>query len=379
MSDSQTAPRPARPGIAGAQVVVRCHDVGEVLAFVTEQLGMRVEVISPADDPATAVVSGLGVRLRLVRVDPDEVLVPATIVLTCDDPARVEGGVPFLAPDGLRIELVVADPPLVLPTARATFAITRRADAAEFHIGRAGMAYRDLVPDRLGGALIASHIRIAEPGPVPDYVHFHKVRFQMIYCARGWVRVVYEDQGEPFVMRAGDCVLQPPTIRHRVLDSGDQLEVIELGVPAIHDTYADPAMRLPTGRVLPERTYGDASTTVQRFVRHVAADATWARSPLRGFDVRDTGIAAATGGVAGARVHRRDPSAPTRASAGGALVHDRELFVVYVLAGAVTISAQARGVHQLVAGDCVTVPQHEALDLLEPSDDAELLEVSLPA
>jgi quercetin dioxygenase-like cupin family protein len=41
----------------------------------------------------------------------------------------------------------------------------------------------------------------------------------MIYCHRGWVRVVYEDQGEPFVMHPGDCVLQPPGIRHRVLEA----------------------------------------------------------------------------------------------------------------------------------------------------------------
>ena len=42
-------------------------------------------------------------------------------------------------------------------------------------------------PDRLGGRFIASHIRIEQGGPVPDYVHFHKIRFQMIYMTRGWV------------------------------------------------------------------------------------------------------------------------------------------------------------------------------------------------
>ncbi len=66
-----------------------------------------------------------------------------------------------------------------------------------------------------------------------------QVRFQMIFCAKGWVRVVYEDQGkfkpiqsdlnqifnlwlilkgDSFIMNAGDCVLQPPRIRHRVLE-----------------------------------------------------------------------------------------------------------------------------------------------------------------
>ena len=85
--------------------------------------------------------------------------------------------------------------------------------------GRAGMIYRDLLPDRQGGRFIASHITIPDGGPVPDYVHHHDVRFQVIHCVRGWVDVVYEDQGPPFRMHAGDTVLQPPHIRHRVLEA----------------------------------------------------------------------------------------------------------------------------------------------------------------
>jgi hypothetical protein len=48
------------------------------------------------------------------------------------------------------------------------------------------MQYRDLLPSRLGGRYIASHIRIPDGGPVPDYVHYHRVRFQMIFCKAGW-------------------------------------------------------------------------------------------------------------------------------------------------------------------------------------------------
>ena len=47
--------------------------------------------------------------------------------------------------------------------------------------GRAGMVYRDLIPDRLGGAFIASHITIPEGGPVPDYVHHHDISV----CTKG--------------------------------------------------------------------------------------------------------------------------------------------------------------------------------------------------
>ena len=69
------------------------------------------------------------------------------------------------------------------------------------------MLYRDLIPSRLGGRYIASHISIPGGGPVADWVHYHRVALQMIFVRRGWVRVVYEDQGEPFVMNEGDLVL----------------------------------------------------------------------------------------------------------------------------------------------------------------------------
>ncbi|MCP3914678.1 MAG: hypothetical protein GY711_03860 [bacterium] len=37
------------------------------MSFFTEQLGFRLDVVFPADDPSVAVVSGHGVRLRLER------------------------------------------------------------------------------------------------------------------------------------------------------------------------------------------------------------------------------------------------------------------------------------------------------------------------
>lgn len=130
-----------------------------------------------------------------------------------------------MAPNGTRVDVVEAEPPLRVPALRPSLCLSRHA-AGCWGTGRAGMLYRDLVPDRQGGRFIASHIRIEEGGPVPDYVHFHKVRFQAIYVICGWVEVVYEDQGAPFVMHTGDCVLQPPQIRHRA--SQDRIETTGL-------------------------------------------------------------------------------------------------------------------------------------------------------
>ena len=134
--------------------------------------------------------------------------------------------------------------------------------------GRAGMMYRDLIPDRLGDKLVASHIRLTEGGPVADYVHYHKVEFQMIRCIQGRIKVVYEDQGEPFWLEPGDWVIQPPEIRHRVLECEAGSEVIEISMPAEHETWVDHDMTLPTGHHIPERDFGG-----QRFVRHIASRA----------------------------------------------------------------------------------------------------------
>lgn len=310
----------------GSTVSIDCVSLEDALAFYTDELGFRLDMIMPADDPQCAVVSGHGITVRLERVGEDA-------GAACTD----AGGL----------------------------VISRMSGGAAWGAGRGGMLYRDLIPDRLGGAFIASHIRISEGGPVPDYVHFHKIRFQMIYCRRGWVRVVYEDQGPPFVMHEGDCVLQPPEIRHRVLESSAGLEVVEIGTPAEHETWRDHDLALPTTVLLPERDFGG-----QRFVRHVATDAVW-QSSSDGFEFRDLGIGPAAQGLAGVRVLRAIPPALP-------LMHDGEFLFLYVLAGGMTLRSAAHGEHPLAVDDSCVVPAgtHFTLDA---DGGCELLEVKLPS
>ena len=347
-----------------AQVLLPCRDLAATLAFFTDRLGFKVNLIFPADSPHTAVVSGHGLTLRLETGAP---MAPITLRLLCDL-AALPAGTPhaLTSPDGTRIELVEARLPLEVPAGTQEFVLSRMDD--DWGIGRAGMQYRDLIPSRLGGRFIASHIRIPVGGPVPDYVHFHRIRFQMIYCKAGWARLVYEDQGEPFLFHAGDCVLQPPEIRHRVLEASDGLEVIEIGCPALHETFADHAMSLPTPHLLPERDFGG-----QRFVRHIAAEATWLPWRAKGFEMRDTGIAAATDGLAGARVVR------TKGSAEGKLpAHGGEFLFFFVLCGEVALEVQGHGQHRLKANDSSVVPAG-ADYALEADTGSEMLEVTLPA
>ena len=239
--------------IRSAEIVLPCADLNRTLEFFCEKLGFRVEMIFPADAPQTAVVSGYGTTLRLETSTENQSL---TLRLVGDF-ATLDGSREIVSPDGVRVILIDAAATIEIPAGEPEFVLTTLAGETVWSEGRAGMLYRDLIPSRLGGRFVASHIRIEKGGEVPDYVHYHKVRFQMIYCLSGWAKLLYEDQGAPFVMNAGDCVLQPPEIRHRVLESSDEFEVLEIGCPAIHETFADHALDLPNENIAPERVFGE--------------------------------------------------------------------------------------------------------------------------
>lgn len=353
--------------IRAAQILLPCADLAAELAFFTQRLGFKVNLIMPADSPALAVISGHGLTLRLERRPHAGNQTPLQLRLLCDL-TTLPAGTPeeLTAPSGTKLQLVDVQPPMIVPDGTQEFVLTA-GGADAWGVGRAGMQYRDLIPSRLGGRFIASHIRIPTGGPVPDYVHFHKIRFQMIFCKTGWAKLVYEDQGEPFLLETGDCVLQPPEIRHRVLEASDGLEVVEIGCPAVHETFADNNMELPTGRFIPARYYGD-----QRFVRHIAAKAEWLPWHLPGFEARDLGISAATDGLAGVRVVRA--AGDVRADAPA---HGGEFLFYFVLKGEMTLTGSTLGKHVLTADASVVIP-NDAAYTLQASTGTEFLEVSLP-
>jgi mannose-6-phosphate isomerase-like protein (cupin superfamily) len=201
---------------------------------------------------------------------------------------------------------------------------------------------------------------------VPDYVHYHRVRFQMIFCKAGWVKVVYEDQGPPFVMHAGDCVLQPPEIRHQVLEASPGLEVIEIGCPAVHETFADHDLPLPNDRFDPDRLF-----TGQRFVRPTAKDARWSPWRVTGFEARDTGIAAATNGLAGVSVIR------SSGEHSGSIRHGGEFLFFFVLGGEFGLHSDEFGAHQLQQDESCVIPAGFKFELTA-KPGLEMLAVALP-
>ena len=357
--NQNTAKTDAAPDVA--EVVVPCLDLDQTLSFFIENLGFRVEMITPADNPKMAIVSGYGLRLCLRSGGSGK-----DIFLRLHSTDRKSQT--LQAPNGTTIEIINPSVGVELPELRESLVVTPLTSDASWTVGRAGMRYRDLIPSRLGGVFIASHIHIPNGGPVPDYVHYHRIKFQMIYCKSGWVRVVYEDQGEPFVMHAGDCVLQPPEIRHRVLESSDNLEVIEIGAPAEHETFAEHQITLPTAQLKPDRDFSG-----QRFVRHVAEQSPWLPWRYSGFEARNTGIDTATSGYASAMTVRAKKSAVITESK-----HQHELMFMFILSGSATLEAGSdHETKQLQIGTSVTLPSTLNFKFEATADDTQFLLVEV--
>ncbi|NDV02457.1 cupin domain-containing protein [Pseudoroseicyclus tamaricis] len=345
-----------------AEVELTTANLREDLGFFGKVLGMRLDSIYPADAPSVATWSGHGLRLRLVEGEGT----PGHIRIRTDG-EFADGQRELTSPGGTRVTVEELNPPLVLPQTEHAFVVRRLADQAPWVIGRAGMMYRDLVPTRLGGAMIASHIRIPDGGPVPDMVHYHKVGFQLIFCYRGWVDVLYEDQGDLRRLYAGDCFIQPPQIRHRVVEASEGIEVIEIGVPADHVTEIDHEMTLPTPDYRPEREWDG-----QRFVHNLADGAEWFPFRLPGYQARDTTIAENTGGVAGVQVVRRAEGEPVWAR------HEGDILFGFVMEGRMVLEGEGKEPYRLSAGDAFVIPPGMKTRWAEPTEDLEILEVSLP-
>jgi hypothetical protein len=98
--------------------------------------------------------------------------------------------------------------------------------------------YRDLGMAAATNGLAVAHVIKMIPPCDPAVVskrHYHDVEFQMIYVLKGWIKGEYDGAGE-VTMVEGSCWLQPPKIKHTVLDYSDDCELLEIILPAEFDT-----------------------------------------------------------------------------------------------------------------------------------------------
>jgi len=338
------------------ELVLSCSDIDASAEFYVRELSFRLESVFPADNPRVAVLCGSGMRIRLELENES------------NQSEKVRIGAPgrqnkrIVSPEGIPIDFGEAETKSHPGVPNPELLVQNSGPDAGWVAGRAGMKYRDLIPNRLDGYLIASHIRVEHEGPVKDYVHFHRVRFQIIYCLKGWARLVYEDQGDPFIFKSGDCVLQPPGIRHRVLETSGGFEVVEVSSPAEHMTYVEHDLKLPNDRLERERAFEG-----QKFAWSRASETRWRN--IEGIKTGETEILEASAGAVGVRVLRE--SKPGVRNIARSV---NRMTFWYVISGSLSISCGKKK-FALDAGSSAILPVNQEFVIDEITDNFEVLEV----
>jgi hypothetical protein len=120
------------------------------------------------------------------------------------------------------------------PRAKQRFTVSHH-NEADFDAGlRRYAKYRDLGISGATNGLVQAHVIQFVPPCRPEEVsklHYHDLDFQMVYVLKGSIKTELEGQGA-ITMREGSCWIQPPRIRHKVLDYSDDCQVLEIVLPA---------------------------------------------------------------------------------------------------------------------------------------------------
>lgn len=107
--------------------------------------------------------------------------------------------------------------------------------------GKATTEYRDLgIADATQGRVLMKHTRAIAPFDKETGWHWHDMDAHIVFVIRGWVRFAYEGMAEPVTVEAGSCISQPTGVPHNVVGRSDDLEAIEINIPAEHGTFDPP-------------------------------------------------------------------------------------------------------------------------------------------
>jgi quercetin dioxygenase-like cupin family protein len=117
-------------------------------------------------------------------------------------------------------------------TAKPTLAHANLSTAPATPGRRSFMTYRDLgVAAASHGKLRAQTMATKTGMTKPTGWHYHTCEGQFIYALKGWVDLEFET-GETIRVKAGESLFIPGGLKHNETATSDDLEILELSVPA---------------------------------------------------------------------------------------------------------------------------------------------------
>ena len=137
--------------------------------------------------------------------------------------------------------------PLALAQAMSKFALIDAEGAAFTRDGpRADAEYRDLGwSAATGGRIGAKHIRAIRPFDTETGWHWHDMTAHFVIVLKGWIKFRYAGIDGEVTVRAGGTLSQPGGVPHNVVGRSDDMELIEVNVPAEFATVDLPKAATP--------------------------------------------------------------------------------------------------------------------------------------
>ena len=132
--------------------------------------------------------------------------------------------------------------PLSIADAKTKFVLVPLADDRFQREGpRSNVEYRDLgMAEASGGRVGAKHIRAIQPFVEETGWHWHDMTAHFVYVLKGWIEFRFEGIAESVTVLAGSCLSQPAGVAHNVIGQSDDLELIEINMPADYSTSECP-------------------------------------------------------------------------------------------------------------------------------------------
>jgi mannose-6-phosphate isomerase-like protein (cupin superfamily) len=128
--------------------------------------------------------------------------------------------------------------PLTLADANTKLGLATLEDAVFHREGlRDNFEYRDLgLAAATNGQVGVKHIRAVKPFEAATGWHWHDMTGHFIYVLKGWVRFNFAGVDGDITVKAGACLSQPAGVPHNVIAYSDDLELIEVNLPASYAT-----------------------------------------------------------------------------------------------------------------------------------------------
>ena len=126
----------------------------------------------------------------------------------------------------------------ITPAVKGKVAVSR-AKAPNYIPGRRDFfQYRELGVTEATDGFMRAQVTIGTQGLTrPTGWHYHICEGQFVYMVKGWVELEFED-GRTIQVKEGDSLYIPGNTKHNETRAADNLEILEISIPADMGTKA---------------------------------------------------------------------------------------------------------------------------------------------